>query len=451
MDKLPNIYRRVASAQVRASTFLFWASIALGILWRYEHALVLNRASQLRVSDMRGYMTWAENRCAGKPEDITSTIHAPGASILFSAIYCPRGSWSDVELALFGMSVLAVFLVWLLAHQLDLSAPAKNLSVIFASLYPPFVSFAGLFMAELPLLCVFLAAANCFLFAMRRGASTGADPIPEGPNVAAVLWAFCAGLLFGVATVIKTQALLVMLFYLVHRAVAGRRQLSLRLPLLAVLLGFSIPAGFSANRCTRLSEGRFCLVANDVAQNMLFAFVPDLRLLTFRGDNFFFEYGSPAAIEGGETVERTYDFVPWDRKRLNTILWATIREQPFAVLWRSVRHCYQVFGGSPLWPPLIWDRTIYRTNLPFVAIFLVPFATALWVTRGRLRALLPRDAWILVLPLLSIFCVSFICSGESRYRVPFDGFSVILGAHLWVELSRRFRSASSQSREVVES
>ena len=103
-----------------------------------------------------------------------------------------------------------------------------------------------------------------------------------------------------------------------------------------------------------------------------------------------------------------------------------------------------------MWPFLPACKALYGRggNTLFALYFLVPAIIA--VVDRRRRASPPlREVWVLTLPFLAIFFVSVISSGEARYRVPFDGFFMILGIHLWERAILRTWQGRDAEREGI--
>ncbi len=420
-------------------------SVVIGVWWRRALAFYANGASTYRVSDMGGYMEWAEERCHGVAQNISHTLHPPGASMLYSWGYCLRGKWTDAEVLLFVVSCLALPAIWFLARHFC-SKPTSLIVLSIAALYPPFVGFTGAFLAELPLLLLLTVGSIVILRIARQTRSSPDDHDATNPSIGRFAWAIFGGALFGVGTVLKTQALLLLLFYSFYLLLLSRKQISLRLPLLGLMTGAMIPIAMAANRCTHLSDGKFCLVANDAAQNMLFAFSPNLAEMTFESGGWWYHFGSPSAVFHGKTEKVFLDCTPWDQKALFSKIRKNIAEDPVSVLFGMITHSYYVFGGAPVWPLFTWGTVLgYGGNIIFFAILLIPTLLSIvcFIEGDRVR--LPKDCWVLIFPLLTVFATSLVSSGESRYRIPFDGFSIILGVLLWEQILGKLRERRALS------
>jgi hypothetical protein len=246
------------------------------------------------------------------------------------------------------------------------------------------------------------------------------------------------------------QALFVSLLYLLFVIIRRKHELYLRLPLFAFALGCTLPISFAAARCTALS-GKVCLVANDAAQNMLMGLVPDLGVAEFSYKGLYLRYENPSQTWRGAGGTMTFDFPPWDQARLLEVIGKHVRDEPLKVLGRCFIHLYDLYGGSPLWPIADPDITPYSRagNVAFAGFVLLPLFS--WLVFFRRSKPLPlRDPWMLLLPIAAISVTIFFTLGESRYRIPFDGYTLILGAYAWTAIFGRPAAQASAGAETSE-
>lgn len=411
-----------------------WLAATGGIAWRILSILVYHRPSQFVFSDMETYVRWAEDYCIGNPASAEHTMHPPGAAILFGTVQCLRGQIADVEMLLLALTLSVLPLVWWLA-TLVVSREAALLTLIFASVYPPFVDYGGFFLTEIPTIVGILLGACLFLVALKNVQSREAGDIEPKP----VLLGGVSGIIFGAAAVVKTQALIPAVVYLLYGFWSSRQRTSGRLMSFFFVLGLALPLAFASARCTRLAK-QPCLVANDAGQNILQGIYPGLHFVEYfpggelAGAHYRFE--NPTGHWRNWQNTPKFDFAPWDNKRIFPVIREIIREHPFDVLGLCFLHVIDLLGGSPLWPTADQAITWYTRsgNIFFDILILLPILIGIAGFAGRDARPRGAAAWLLGGPVLGLMAVIFCTLGESRYRIPFDGFTIILASSVIVHI-----------------
>ena len=212
--------------------------------------------------------------------------------------------------------------------------------------------------------------------------------------------------------------------------------------LMAGAIGFSLVVIPLSIRCTRLNEGQFCAISNNGEMNILLGHHGRIGGIewhdTRRGLSHIF--GSPAAAQHGYTGVIHFDFGVYDRKQN---LWEAknwIRAHPKEALLLSVEHVTDLFYGTIPWPTShtpqrrwsVWFQKIYWIFILLPAcVYLI----------GQRRSILQlRDDGLadllMILPIIGLMVTVFIACGEPRYRIPFDGFMIILAARWYAETFR---------------
>lgn len=408
------------------SRFLSLAIYLIGVLWRCYHIFYAHQPTEYLFSDMRDYHRMALH--SFDPQyvpTIYDTIKPPGTGWYFGILHLVDPSWRVAFGAQWLVSSLAPVVIALIAHELY-GRRAAAIALILASLNFLFIDFSAYFLSENPfLLCV---VTGTWLVIKGARAASG-----RGAIVAASL----AGVVWGCAAALRSVGLVsaltlgggLLLVAIIHRS---RRLMVMVLSGGVVLLLMLIPLSI---RCTRLSGGQFCVVANDVGRNVLLGHAGPIRSASWADPARHREFamkGVPCGTEHGHRQEVKLDFPIHDTKSNLAYAWQWMRAHPAEAAMLSVHHVFDLFVGDILWPT---NRTPFKRwgewfQYLYLVCVLLPACVVLW---HHGRAIITFDAarlgeLLILLPIAGLLVTAFVACGELRYRIPYDGLIIVLAA-----------------------
>jgi 4-amino-4-deoxy-L-arabinose transferase-like glycosyltransferase len=426
----------LVAASPAQATFAF-KTIALlvmgaGVLWREYYILWAHRPAANIVGDAANYCRLALRLAHGDADQTAyDCIYPPGNSIYLGLLHRLSGDWTAAAGASLALCLLVPLLVFWLARQLA-SERVAYLSLAISSLYFPFIDYGGYFMAETPF-TVLLLLGGCLWVRARTREQAGS----------VATWAFAAGAVIGIAATFKGFALLVALALLgvsvLDAWLSARRRLLL-VPAMA-MLGMALAIAPAAMRASVL-VGKPTLISTNGAVNVLLGHyderVQRLRFIDPAGHATFVQ--SPTLHQLGARGTATFRFAQYDQDRCMSAAWAWIGAHPFDAALRSVEHVFDLYVGTLPWPPYIASPRPLVTFFEKASLLFVTIPALLMVvtlTWRRSRADLAALAF-LALPIVCLWVTVFLASSEPRYRVPFDGFAIILAAMCYL----RWRAAT---------
>ena len=418
---------------------------AIGIVIRYLYIFVWHPAADYRYSFMTMYYTAAKNyRDAAYVPGIRDTLVPPGMGYFIGMTRWPnpldpsQPNLMPAYAAQLLLSCLVPLVLGLIALELY-DRRAALLTVAIASLYFPFIDYAGYFLAEGPFL-FFLVLAFWLLVRSLRA---------QGWRGWGFLFALFAGLTLGIAAAFKSVALaaglcvLAALLWLSHkRGLAVRRTiLGGAAGLLLVLIPLSV-------RATRLNEGKFCLIANDWPRTFLLGHCGAddhgrrCSRINFEDTEHYFM--SPAAFERSDDGAITVPFKAFESSKLLEKGLEDIRKAPVDSCLSSFQHIFDLTFNNLPWPSGAvadkddpqerkdhlaslhpWVETFQKF---FIVFLLFPACIYLYRNAGaHIKGNLPGELLVLMPP-IAIMAAAFLFVGEARYRIPFDGFVILLAA-----------------------
>lgn len=414
----------------RRQRSIVWSCWLGGGLLRLVYLLVLHPPQRHVYSDMAGYVGRARALLDGRVEGIADSLYPPGAAHLFALLlkFDLDGGLFIIVQWLISLATMAG--LWLLARRLYGNGVAV-LSLAVVALYLPLFHYAGLFLAENPFTCLLVWAWVLLLRAIDA-------PLPAST----ALWALGAGLLAGLAASLKATILLPVLvtglLLLVWLRVQRRRG--------ALTLVFGVGLGLAtvllplAERCTRLAEGHFCLVSTNTAMNALmghagakaeFRWFDGARQMTF-------SFTSPSAPLRGYSERVDLHFGAYDVPANLAELQRRIAADPQMALASSLRNVADLFVGRHFWPAAVYGQRDWgRAFQNLYKWALLPLALLWLLWRAPRMVRMKADSlseWLLLTPMLGLMATAFISLGEVRFRIPFDGFVIILAAQALLAL-----------------
>ncbi len=420
--------------KINALTVIAALAYLIGILWRYYHIFISHRATDYLYSDMQLYVERARNFInPSYTDNIADTIYPPGMHMLLGTMYAVASSWDPALWLQFIISCIIPLLIAGLGYALY-GPRVASLALIFSSLYFTFIDYAGFFLAENPYLFSVCSALLLLVLALRARAS---------------LWRIIAALLGGAMVAISAAfkeaivvpAALIGLF-LLYLAWRNRSRPILVVVIVSSLSTLAVIAPFSY-RCTTLSEGAFCVTSNSGALTMLEGHHGEYVKVWYHDHarNLHFWFGPPPFAKRGYTGELHFDFGAYDAKANRAAAWAWIKEHPWQAFLLSTQNVFQLFVGPTPWPSSdTADKHLatFAQEL-FLVIVLLPALVFVWCHwRGLVR--LQEGYWadiLVLLPVLGLMMAVFLSLGDPRYRIPFDGFLMIIAARMYLRQEGR--------------
>ncbi|HJU23452.1 MAG TPA: glycosyltransferase family 39 protein [Casimicrobiaceae bacterium] len=423
---------------------IVWISVLVGAVIRFLYVMILHRATDHVYSDMQDYLLRALRYFGTERQQIDDTIHPPGTAIFLAILHRLDVTWNVEMLVQWLLSLGVMALVWLIARRLYGTTTAA-VALAIASLYFPFVHYAGLYLAENPFAFFSLLALWLFVLAIdaRNARHTALH---------AVLAGVATGLAISFKNSLFAPLLLLGVIYVAY-AIKYRRP-NLAVVIVSAVVGLCILAVPMTVRCTRLNEGRVCPTATNFASNVLMGHYGEKGAFRWhdRRRGFEFTYESPSTVERGYTEAVDLDFGVYDAEANLALARDWIRDHPARALRLSFMHVYDLFGGPTLWPRAeLWNIDFGVISQWTFWLLVLPAAFARTAVRAPSMLRLDADSlpeWILFAPLLGLMGTVFLTLGEVRYRVPFDGLFIILAARAYVSVGRSVSRHLSAARNI---
>lgn len=416
-----------------AQRAVVWTCWLAGGLLRLIYVLVIHPPTLHVYSDMQGYAQRALNRVNQLPEGIGDSLYPPGTSMLFAALHHLDPTSALTVIAQWLLSLGTMAGIWVIARALYGNRVAV-VALVATSLYLPLFHYAGLFLSENPFTFCLVAAYACVIQAVSARRPLGT-----------ALWALVAGLLAGLAVSLKATILLpvavtgvVLIAWLIRNRRRGT--LTLAFGVLAGLTSLLLPL---ADRCTRLAEGHFCLVSTNTGMNALMGHAGEYAGFYWvdQGRNLSYSFTSPSAPLRGYTAQVHLNFGAYDVPANVAELHRRIDADPVAALRWSLRNVADLFVGRDFWPGAVYGKRNWGRAYQLIAQWLLLPLALFWLLYRAPRLLRLREdslaEWLLLTPMLGLMLTAFISLGELRFRIPFDGFLIILAAQAATALFSR--------------
>jgi hypothetical protein len=356
---------------------------------------------------------------------ISDTVYPPGAGYFFGFLHKLDPSWALTQWTLLVLSSVVPLVIGWIAWTL-FGASVASLSTIFASIYFPWVDYYAFFLSEAAFIPASVAAVALLLVALRaRTRWTG------------VVAAVGSGLMFGLASSVKTVALasLVLLAVVLvwWRLRSGLR--GLYRVVFGMIIGVTPVMILLGHRCTNANEGRFCLVSNNGPVTTIFGHTAWVRSITWVDSARGMTYGWGCPVSAQRSMfnrDLTFNFGPYDNKENSRKIVEIVRENPLEALALSYDQICNLFYGTIPWPSSHsdWTRLSLETEQLFLLVCMVP---ALLHLRRRARPFLRLSPLaapeiLLATPIVALVVTCFLTQGDPRYRIPLDGFIMILAS-----------------------
>lgn len=417
-----------------------------GCAWRWYWVFVAHPPTSFIYSDMQGYHHNAlylldPNTVWG----IQHTLVPPGNSFWLAfwrslggstdsaGLWATKSSpevWAPAFAANAVLSCLTPLLLTL-AVRLLFGSRAACLTLAIASVFFQFVDNLGYFLAETPFTFLLALTLLAVVAACRtRGLLSGIN------------WAMLAGIAGAAALVTKGQVLFGLGLVGAFLLVAGWRRRRLWLLLAAMVVAGMAFLAPVAVRATRLNEGRFCLISTNAGNNFLQGHY-GWQYGCFYWDDakrgMYFTFGSPCVVQKGITAPVHFPFGVYEvgPNVAEALKW--MKANPVDAVLQTLEHPFELYVGTIVWPTSHTSerKWMVLSEHLYLLLLLLPASALVLIRRRRLWAEGGGEL-LLLLPIIGNAISAAVFTGEPRYRVPFDLFTIALAARFWVDW-RRFR------------
>lgn len=377
-------------------------------------------------SDMQGYYESAIRYFTpGFVPSIVDTIYPPGAGYFFGALHLLDPSWQLAQWTLFALSCAVPVVIGWIAWTL-FGIHVASLSVMFASGYFPWVDHYAFFLSEAPFIPATVIAFALLVLAIRATQSW-----------VRFVAALSSGTMFGLASSVKTVALATMVLLavlLVWWRLRGHARGLYRV-VLGLIVGVSPVLLALGHRCTKANEGHFCIVSNNGPVTTIFGHTAWVRSITWVDSARGLTYGWGCPVSAQRSMfnrDLTFPFGPYDNARNMHEIVRLVRTRPLETLALSYDQVCNLFYGTIPWPSSHsdWARLSLETEQLFLLFCMIPAVLRLRLKARPLLKLNPIAAPELLLcaPILALVMTCFVTQGDPRYRIPLDGFIMILAS-----------------------
>ncbi|MFH0938921.1 MAG: glycosyltransferase family 39 protein [Planctomycetota bacterium] len=406
---------------------------AFSMLWRSIYIFNFHPALAYVYSDMQAYVDMAKRILEPTYQyGAGDAFHPVGTSLMLAGSFLIDSTFRYASLAQFGMSCLVPLLIAAIGYEL-FGRRVALVGLAISSGYFQFVDYASYFLSENPFLFFMMLS---FWLLIRSLRVRRARWVP--------LLALFAGVALGAAATFKSVGLaaagLVGLFllYLGIRYRWARVGMVLSCGLVGMLL---IVVPVSA-RAMRINEGQFCVVSANGPMNVLLGHYGEISSIHFNDKKryCFYDFGTAAMVQQNLMAYKDVDFGPCDGKECFQAAWEWTKANPIESFLLSIHHVFNLFNTTP-WPTSATkDRRWIRFAEQLYIVFI--FIPALFYLLNHARGILRRDKdmfgdILVLLPLVALVVVAFFTIGEPRYRIPFDGFTILLAARFYAGPSTR--------------
>jgi hypothetical protein len=401
-------------------------SYALGLVGRAWYVFIDHPYQEHIYSDMNGYLESAKRLVlfpVGQ-QNISDTVYPPGTAYLFGYLMKFGVTGFKLSLVQLVMSAALPVLLFLIAYELTRSRVVSHFALIVSSLYVPLAYYSGFFLSENPFQFFLFFA---FYLLVRSEFSVG-KLRPSG-------FALLSGLIFAAAASLKSIGLVVGVIFLILTVVRVSK-FELRRACL-ILASFSVGILIIilplSQRCTRLSDGQRCLIANDFSRNYLLGHLSEVGLVTWRDParGFTHYFGNPTYLTRGQSKNYQFDFGVYENAKNIKLANEYIGSDPMLAVRVGLRNVWDLFFHGIPWPapPEKWRTLFLVTNLFYCLILLIPSLLVFWTLRRQV-SVFGIEAQLLS-PLVLLSFAVFITAPEVRYRYPLDGFTILLAGVFW--------------------
>jgi 4-amino-4-deoxy-L-arabinose transferase-like glycosyltransferase len=399
------------------------AGALLRVIWLFVHP-----ALNYVYSDMSLYVERAQRLATGGPLSEYDAFYPPGTHVLLAAPMALLGTgrtglWAASALWCL-MSCLAPLFAWRFARSL-LGPAAGALTAAACALWPPFITYGGYFLSEIPALTFLLAC----LWLVDRAARIGGRR--------SVLSGLVAGATGGAALGVRPQLMLNVALAVAGLAARFRRHAravgAVVVGAAAALAGVLALNAAAAGHVTGLSEnGGINFFQGHCDAAVVTTGVPT-------GVHFYF--GSPVASQRDRG--RDYSFptrVPWEETYFYGEGLRCIRRDGLPHVVTVLRNTADLTATTVPWPQVNerWSHRVVGGANRLYSFLLLPVALigSVLLIRRRRRRGEPAPELLLLAHLALVLPSAIVFYGDPRFRVPYDFFGLALLAALVVACFR---------------
>jgi hypothetical protein len=385
--------------------------------------LFVNRPSKAVYSDMQGYVERAERLGTGAQLTRFDAFFPPGTHALMAPAYALAPN-KDVALALneglwllLSMAVFAV--VSILAWQLFRHPLAAAAAAALLGSHAAFTAYTLYFLSEIPFTLFMLSCWSMGLLAWRA---------PPGSRRELLYYAL-TGMLAGAAVSIRPQ-------FAVSAGPLAFALLMRRPPFIRVVPALVLAGSFAvlpalATRLNSHASGEPTGLANNGGFNFYQGHCP-VDAVETRKDGWYYVWASPARLQRlkreGRQETRTViqGHMAWENAYFIELGMECIRKDGLAHLQRTFNNVADFFFLTNPWPASHagMPRLNMGANQAYCAILFACVPFALWRARRRFAER------FLLLHLLGALPVAVLIYGDSRFRIPYDTWGVLLAVGL---------------------
>jgi hypothetical protein len=445
---------------------------AVGVVGRYLYILRFHHPRHFVSSDARDLTDLAQRMIASPArQTIFDTVWPPGASATF-ALLLARDPTAELVAVVQFVASCAIPLI--LAHAGWVAAgPAPAMLVLaLASIHFGLVHYGGFFLSEQLFQLSIALALWAGVVALTRedrrqraldgAAAEGAASDRRRALLARVVEGVPVGLCWGLAAGFRPNAL-------PTAAAVGMglaafwlwRKRSASIWLLAGgAIGMLAIVAPLAVRCSRLLGHGFCAVSSNSAMNVALGQV-DGAIGAYFVDPLHPELNRawvpPALLQHAREGLIQIPYSMFDTHGIAHWLWERLRADPLRFAWRMGRNAFDLFRVG-FWPDLfgpVPPRIAHGLGWAFVAVAIIPGVWGLMEAirrscrRSDPAAGPPSTPAFLALVVLAVVALAACSLGEPRYRFPFDGALLIMGAAGLFGLPFTGRAVRSRALAVV--
>ncbi|MEW5854381.1 MAG: hypothetical protein AB2A00_36740 [Myxococcota bacterium] len=397
-------------------------TVAFTVVERFLFVFHFSPPSRAVSSDMAGYVDRAWRLASGAQLNRFDTFFPPGTHLLMTPAMWIAGD-KDRGLILnqylwwflaVGTALVVAELAWQLFHH---PVPVV-LSLWGLYAHQAFQQYAGFFLSELP-----------FSFFMACTVVAGMVAARQPPSRSRVLWYALTGVLGGVAMVIRPQ-------FVLTAGVMGLPLLMRQFPFVrwreaCALVGALVVSPLLAMTLNARAAGEYVGLATNGGFNFYQGHCP-VDVVETRTSHGVYIWGSPARLQRlqreGRLETRTViqGHMAWENDYFIREGLECIRRDGWGHLDRVVGNVADFFHTTSPWPgsashvgPLL-----LMVNQIYCFALLCSVIAALFVVRRR------KPERLLLMLLCTALPVALIFYGDSRFRIPYDMFGVVLTSGL---------------------
>lgn len=394
------------SRSSRIALFILFA----GFMFRLAYVQFVNPVARSIFSDMANYVYVADLIKNGEWR-ITHFFQPIGFPYVILLIKMITPDWTRLlEWIQIITGTISCWLVWKTAKD-SFGEKVGLVSLTIASLHLPWISFAGLALAE-----------TLFIFFLSILAWLSLRLIRKPSMAISVLWTltfFMAFLMKGTHVFYGPLFLLGLFYY-------QRKSAFKHIAVISVLMG-SLLIGHGL--FTKAKVGKFSFSASAGGLN----FVEGKCPLKNNADNAGYSWLSPLYYQLGMTEQKKWDMPFTDSSYFMGQGFKCIQQNPY-VLIQSLEGIPFLFVGNTLWPA---NQSRLKEQMRLYELLFACFSIigiAVFIRFFKYSTHREEDMIVWLLPIISVFLCVYIFKSEIRFRIPFDVWIIPVAVKGWSEL-----------------